>query len=294
VPLAVTSDVHANQFLPRSTVAEVQKLILEDLLDARSLLPDNTMNTRASKYAAAALLARVYLYGRDWQQAENYSSEVMDANKFSLVPSLKDVFSATSNETIFQVQPVQTYSTSEGINFIPAAGTTPTYILTDLLKAAFEPGDLRKIAWVDSINIGLQTFHYPYKYKIKNGNPAATENKVLLRLGEIILIRAEARAHLGKNMAAVEDINRIRSRAGLSMVALNSPTAECLETIFREWRVELMFEDSNYWLLLKRTNRSGEVLSPLNLTNWQPTDTLYPIPSSEIQKDPNLGQNVGY
>ena len=54
-----------------------------------------------------------------------------------------------------------------------------------------------------------------------------------------------------------------------------------------------MVEWGHRWLDLKRWNLQGQVLSPLK-PDWQMTDNLYPIPAQELERDPNLDQNLGY
>jgi hypothetical protein len=282
--------------LARSPVPAVEQLIEKDLVDAWGLLPDATSNTTPDKWAAAALLARFYCYHQNWSQAEMFATKVITKDKFVLVTSLDSVFSATSRETIFQLATVlSNNSSAEGATFIPpGAGTIPTFMLTDFLLTAFEPGDLRRVSWVKGVTVSGQTYYYPYKYRIRTSQSAATEYNVVLRLAEQYLVRAEARAKQNNNTGAIEDINVIRSRAGLSPVPANSTPAECLAAVDKERRVELFSEWGHRWFDLKRTNNIDNVLLPIKGTNWQPTDQFYPIPFSEIQKDPFLVQNQGY
>jgi len=58
--------------------------------------------------------------------------------------------------------------------------------------------------------------------------------------------------------------------------------------------VELFAEWGHRWLDLKRTGSADSVLYSLKAPNWQSTDSLYPIPQTEIQNDPQLTQNAGY
>jgi hypothetical protein len=116
---------------------------------------------------------------------------------------------------------------------------------------------------------------------------------MVLRLAEQYLIRAEARARLGKVPESQADINAIRSRSGLSNTTAADPAALLL-AIEKERQVELFSEWGHRWLDLKRTGRADAVLGAEKPTDWQPTDALYPIPQNEILSNPLLTQNLGY
>jgi hypothetical protein len=106
------------------------------------------------------------------------------------------------------------------------------------------------------------------------------------------LIRAEARARQHNLAGAKPDINMIRSRAGLGIN--NSPDeASLLLAIEQERRIELFAEWGHRWLDLKRTGRASAVLG-LVKPGWSAEDMLFPIPQSELDKNPFLVQNPGY
>ena len=147
--------------------------------------------------------------------------------------------------------------------------------------------------WVKSVTIAGKPYNYPNKYKIRAVSQPAMENIVVFRLAELYLLRAEARAHQNNSIGAIEDINIIRQRAGLPLLPANSSAEECLTFVEKERRVEL-FCEGHRWFDLKRTNRIQEVMLSVKDTNWQSTDQLYPVPLSELQKNPYLDQNPGY
>ena len=107
------------------------------------------------------------------------------------------------------------------------------------------------------------------------------------------MIRAEARVQQGNISGAQEDLNAVRSRAGLAETTA-SDQASLLLAIEQERKVELFAELGHRWFDLRRTNRASVILSPLK-AEWQDTDMLYPIPVAEFLNNPNLGnQNLGY
>ena len=116
---------------------------------------------------------------------------------------------------------------------------------------------------------------------------------MVIRLAEIYLIRAEARAHQNNIAGAQSDINAIRGRAGLANTAAADQNSLLL-AIEKERKLELFTEWGHRWFDLKRTNRSDAVLGPVKAPGWQSTDALYPIPFTEIQNNRNVTQNPGY
>jgi hypothetical protein len=114
-------------------------------------------------------------------------------------------------------------------------------------------------------------------------------------LAEQYLIRAEARAQLGNVAGAQSDINSIRTRAGLTNT-LATDKNSLLLAIEQERKVELFVEQAHRWLDLIRTGRADVILAPTKGSSWVSTDSLYPIPQSQITNDPGMmgAQNPGY
>ncbi len=201
------------------------------------------------------------------------------------------MFINTSNETILQAFNT-TGVTQLGIRFIPSSATTPTFVLYDTLANTFETGDQRKVNWAKSISYSGKTYYYPFKYKLRAGT-AGNEFTVVLRLAELYLIRAEARAQQSNTSGALTDINLVRQRAGLSILPAGTTQASLILALEHERWVELFTEWGDRWFNLKRTNRIATVL-PLIKPNWKEFQKLYPIPAFEITANQNLIQNPGY
>jgi hypothetical protein len=296
VPLVLGTNAEVNALLPRTPTGQVYVQIIADLEAARDALAGSQLNTRPTSYAAQALLARVYLHIQNWGKAEEMASAVINSGQFALPGDLSTVFKEYSKEIIFQWAPVQDKMNSgEGLIFIPLGSLRPNYTLnTTGLLTAFEPGDLRWSNWVKSVTIGTQPYHYPHKYKLSSSSGTIEEYNVVLRLAEQYLVRAEALARQNKIAEAVNDINSIRTRAGLAAKATTISSEQCLQAIEQERRIELFAEWGHRWFDLKRTNRANTVLSAAKGSNWHTNDQLYPIPFSELETDPNLEQNTGY
>lgn len=297
VPLILTTDYQKNARMSRTPANEVYEQMVTDLTEAAEILPsvyESGTRARVTKWAAKALLARVYLYLKRWDNAEVMASEVINAGIFTL-PALTDVFLKTSSETILHLQPVNTvWNTWEGRDFLPASSNeTPKYILTERMLQSFEVNDNRKAVWVGSRVFNGQALQYPVKYKVYGSGAPLTEYYIVLRLAEQYLIRAEARAHKLDLAGGLTDLNMIRLRAGLAGAAA-SDTSALLSLVEQERQAELFSEWGHRWYDLKRTGRINAVMLAINPTTWQGTDALYPIPSGEILLNPSLIQNAGY
>jgi starch-binding outer membrane protein, SusD/RagB family len=296
VPLVLSTNADVNALLPRAQANKVYKQMETDLLAAFDALPENQSNTTPTRYAAQALLARIYLHLQNWNKAEELASAVINSGQFILQTDLNAVFKRLSKEIIFQWAPVVDKTNApEGLMFVPAnAALRPAYILTKGLLSAFEAGDLRKTNWIKNVKIGTQNYDYPYKYKVYVSSGAPTEYNVVLRLAEQYLIRAEALARQNRVTEAVADINTIRMRAQLPGISTSISSEECFQAIEKERRTELFAEWGHRWFDLKRTNRANDVLPATKGSNWHSNDQLYPIPFSELEAAPNLQQNPGY
>jgi hypothetical protein len=295
VPLILTTDYRKNSTLSRTSVTGINQQIIADLTEAEKLLSGNTAtlnNARPGRMAAAALLARVYLYQQNWAAAEREASTVLQSGIYTLPGDLDAVFQSTSPETIFQlVRPAA--NTAEGAAFVPADATTmPPFILNAPLLQAFAPGDERRQHWLGTNTINGKDYTFPYKYKVRSG-ATVTENNIVLRLAEVYLIRAEARAQQDKLSDALTDLNIIRNRAGLTSLTAATGSAALL-AILQERQTELFAEWGHRWLDLKRTGKANEVLGIFKGAGWQLADALYPVPRAEILLNPLLTQNPGY
>ena len=317
VPLTTTIDYSVNATAARMPAGEVFAQIVADLANAEGLLSYNFVDvtdtamtserTRPTKWAAAALLARTYLYLSKYDSAEAQSTLVINNsnNLFQLCGTLDSVFLMNNSEAIWQIPPVQPASniaTPEGRFFIltkaPGGGSdNNNATISTQLRNAFDSGDLRKTHWIKGYTKGSVTYYFPYKYKVYS-TTALSEYSTLLRLAEQYLIRAEARAQQGNSSGAITDLNVIRNRAGLSVYGGATDQASVLNAIHHERQVELFAEMGHRWFDLGRSGTINSVMSVVTPLkgggSWNVTDVLWPIPLTEITNDPNLIQNNGY
>jgi hypothetical protein len=330
VPLATSTDPKVNSLLSRTPKDQVYQQIIQDLNDAEELLNESYLDAtllnstservRPTKWAAAALLARVYLYTGDYSKAEEQSSLVINNTTLfgpiSTVP-LNSVFTKNSKEAIWQIQPTAiNFNTLEAQTMVllspstgPNTSSNPVYLSNNLL-ASLEANDQRAVDgnWVNSRTIGSTIYRFSYKYKVNSSTGVTstsgmTEYFMMLRLGEQYLIRAEARARLGNNLpGAINDLDKIRTRAGLTPIAIFNPgisQSALIDKILHERQVELFCEWGHRWFDLKRTGNIDAVMSVVTPQKaagspWQSYQHLCPIALSELQKAPNLEQTLGY
>lgn len=306
VPLVLGTNYETNAAVPRTASAQVKAQIINDLKEAIALLPvipegtssPNNQRIKPGKWAAAALLARVYLYNEQWQEAEAMASAVIRAGIYHLSENLNDVFLKGSEETIFQLQPVvKTFNTIEGSYFLNNPGSRPVYEATTGLLNSFEADDQRKVNWLKPVS----TYYGIYKYKVLKDS-LQTEYNIVLRLSEQYLIRSEASARQGRIPEALADINYIRKRAQLPALSDTLRQAEVLLAIANERRHEFFAEFGHRFMDLKRWYNTPAHSDPLWLLaeeawrtkkEWQPFKNLWPVPESEIKLN-KLIQNPDY
>jgi hypothetical protein len=305
VPLQLTTDYRITSIASKSSVAEIYSQIVSDLKTAENLLLESYATTgrvRPNKSTVQALLARTYLYQKEWAEAEKYASIIIaKSNMYNLV-AFDDIFKANSNEAIWQLMPPVNTIVSDAALYIPTATNVAPGIVSlnpDVYLNAFEANDKRQTSWVRNYTIGTTTYYYPYKYK--NRTATVTEYSTVFRLAEQYLIRAEARINQGKIDIGISDLNIVRQRPlstginanTLAQLPLNLSQSEALVAVAKERRSELFSEWGHRWFDLKRIERANAVLSLIK-PQWQPTDVLYPIPSNEMSRNQNITQNPGY
>lgn len=287
VPIKTSPTVGVgNLSAKRDPVESVYTQIITDLTFAeKNLTVSTSTKTRASKYAASALLARVYLYQKNYAAAYQEANNVIANGGYTFLDNYASIFAGDgSAETIFEVD-----FTSDDRNRIAEYNFPKTLngryevAPSASIISAFSADDKRLSATIafDGVNA------YSKKY---DDLSTGADNVIVLRLAEMYLIRAEAGTHLDnpviKNIQ--DDINIIRGRAGLGNTT--ATTASSLITaIEEERRLEFAFE-GHRWFDLVRTDRALSVVEGLQ----DARKTLYPIPSSEVLTNDLMIQNPGY
>lgn len=309
IPYLASPDYRANTSAIRMSAKDVvYPMIIKDLLTAQADLSDDypsANRTRVNKSVATAMLARVYLYTGDWANAEKAATEVISNSQYNMENNPDSVFLMGSQETILQLSPNvnSNPNAAEGYLYILEripSGSPAQVSVSDFLYNAFEPGDLRKTAWIGTYTAdGITYYHYAWKYKNDGTTGTTSEYSVVMRLAEQYLIRAEARAQQNNVPDAVDDLNVIRRRAALNPIPNTIAQTDCLNSVMQERRIELMVEWGHRWLDLKRTGMADTIMPEVCAAKggvWKSDWQLYPIPIAQLNADPNMttSQNPGY
>jgi hypothetical protein len=262
-----------------------------------------------------------------YQLAADKANEVIQSGNYSLFPSYNDLHDPAKDngkEFIFQVQYTALISPSYWQSaIVPYNKGISAYdgqsgaIFADLsFVNSYEPGDLRaqeKQFFYTSytlnsdrnttINLGNHYIYKLFDVVAQTSTASSGLNWTLMRYPEILLIYAEASNEVsGPTPAAYTAVNLIRIRAQLPPLA-GLTKDQFREAVWREWYHELAYEDK-VWFLMARTRKVYNLTTGAfdNYVGHQFTygpvlgekDLLFPIPTSEMNTNPNLVQNTGY
>lgn len=301
VPLVDGTDVNKHARAGRIDAGAVYDQMIVDLTTATDQLPlayPTAEKARATRWAALALLARISLYRERWKLAEAYASEVIESGNFSLLDgsAITEVFAEDNAEAIFQLATQQGYPTVSPQLLPTSATTVPQYFLSADLLIDMEADDLRRSNWVGEMTVTVEgeptVYYFPRKYINTATNIVRSEYLNVLRLAELYLIRAEARAQLGNLVGGGNDVTKVRERAGVD-VPMPEAASEMLAVIKRERRLELFMEGNHRFFDLKRWGMLDDEVGSMK-PQWISGSALLPIPEEEIRYNRNMTQNPGY
>ncbi len=279
--------------VPRRPLTEVYEQVFEDLDFAAEHIRTNVVRGLASQASVLAFRARAKLYyyahsGLDshLHEAASLATQVIDNYNLSLTPSFATLFDGNPNsESIFEVNFTEQDRNRLAEYFFPTGlSGRREFAPTTKLYNFFESADQRREASIAMDGNNL----YGIKYSdIETG----ADNVYVLRLAEMHLIRAEANVLLQSSLEqARDDINAIRTRAGLAEIITTSPFL--LQRQVKDMRqLEFAFEGHRWFDLV----RTGEAINELENVH----DTyqyLFPIPLGELLTNFHEGmyQNEGY
>jgi len=320
VPLYLTETTSlTNLGLPRSPVAEVYAQIIADFTAAEAGLPQKYTGAdvgRATQGAAKGMLAKVYLTQGEWQKAVDKCKELMAMETqgvYGLWPNYSDVFliaNKNGKESLFEAQAL---GGGYGEGTALEGYLRPTFDrngfgddpVTQNHYQAYTSRDKRR-----DVNVKLYTTAgtpaapasitfpcYVSKYKdpSSTGNGDGSNNFILLRYADILLMFAEASYELQEGSAdAYTAVNRIRMRAGLADLTPDLTQAQFRDSILQERRLELAFEGHRRYDLVRR-NKLIDAMKAQNPTIVvEPRHYLYPVPQTERDANSLLDQNDNY
>lgn len=316
--------------LTKSTIADVYSLIVADLIFAEANLPvTQSLIGKPTTYAAKTMLADVYLTLGKYAEARDKVNEVIQSNKFSLVPvksktdfqmNLHGPTLLTSTEEIFYFKYsrqigqgnyllwILNHANTGNFNFGGAYAhysdaTNPFYI-------SWDNNDLRKSLW-DKVNFGLgANTLVSSKYIDQNAVEAGGGGNdiPIYRYADALFIFAEASAMASNNptAAGLDALNKIHRRAygkdANTQSTVDFKISDYNATSFRdivlkERAYEFIYEGKR-WYDLKRTGKAAAIINPAKGIVIAEKAYLWPIPISELNfnkaLDPSKDQNPGY
>jgi len=275
-------------FISRNTVEEVYDLVLSDLETAEANLPEEN-GFFATTWAAKAMLARVHLQRREYDEARILANEIIESGYFELADRVDRCFNLDNNnsEDIFAIQvtpqdginDLQTFYASRSFNGRRDIRTRGEF------RALFDPSDERytRLIYEDGAGSGR---YLSGKYKDQFANIS------VIRLAEMYLIRAEGNLLAGGPQVGPntphDDLQILRDRAKAPAAAA-SPT---IDDIMLERKLELAFE-GHFVHDIRRTETTIDQFGPIS---WDADELILPVPQREMDANPGLSgqQNAGY
>lgn len=302
----------------RTSEEEIYAQIISDL-------DENTIKNLPSKSAGAfcgtqgaayGLLAKVYATmgkksERDYSKVVDMCDNVIKQG-YSLVPDFESLWTVDgkfSSESIFEMyfsDAAEQHNWAYWVLLTDVSGDvvvswrrycTPTQ---DLVAKFDKEKDVRYKSSIYWTAVPYDTYwpakNYPLAYKIRQKE----SDIILLRLADILLLKAEALVELNRPKEAMMIVNDIRNRAGLNGLSLSLSVAEARLAVENERQLELLFEGQRWWDLV-RNERMEEVMKTAHDKNgnlrfseipaWR---AKLPIPQAQIDINERLTQNIGY
>lgn len=320
IPLLVTEADNANLAPSKASVDAIYQQITTDLSDAATILPLNypvgNGRGRATKGAANAILAKVYLTREDWQNASDYAKKVIDSHEYSLWDDFADVFKLTSRggkEAIFSVG----FGDAGGaiifwevgqfnVRLLPTAlsadgvqNAQGWQIPTQFLYDSYDVDDRRRSVTFVTEAGGNPIRPYIQKYWDRVAEPTANGSAndfPVIRYADVLLIYAEANNELDNPDVAHEYINMIRKRARFDgtnylntvpdYVGLNKD--DFRNAILEERKLEFVAEGQRWFDLVRMNKLTTEVPKAKPTVTPSADQKSFPIPQREIDLNPNL------
>ena len=303
IPLQLTAFVPGNELTQVDANAVYTQLVGDLTTAETNLSATNAEVGRATKGAAATLLAKVLLTQGDKIGAVTVLNRIISTYGYSLMDPYSDLWGAANEnngESIFEVQFI-----SGGIgqgstftnDFSPSADlqngegfgrNRPTLAMEN----SYEVNDLRfassmGVSYVDN---GGNTViaNYVRKFESNPPNPNDADiNFVVFRYSDVLLMLAEA---LGDSPEGYVEINKVRTRAGLLDIDAATP-GTFDEKLLHERQVELAFENHRWADLLRFGVAAQKVNEAESFIPVSAVRLLFLIPQRELDINSNFSQN---
>lgn len=296
----------------RNTVAEVYTQVIKDLKSAIELM--NTTKTAGflNQQGAKALLARVYLYKGDNENAFNTAVDVINNGEYSLWTNTEYASAWASQGSVEKIWEIINFSSDdwtdrEGIAYLMLEEGYNDIILSKKAATYFteNPNDVRNKVLTSSKEESNITNYgdskvWLLKYPAREGETdVRIGNVTMLRLSEQYLIAAEAAFKRNDQINADKYLNDIRKRANPDAADVTAT----LENILWEKAIEMIGEGHRFYDLLRnnltvdRSTNWANCIIPAKQSvtfNRDYFRAILPIPQSEMNTNKEMEQNPGY
>lgn len=280
----------------RNTVNECFGFMIKDLEEAMPLLKQTTPEdpVYVSQTAAKALLARIYLYMKDYAKAYQYAAEVLKEKPLAKMDKYADIWSDTSNDDV--IWKLKRLVGDETIGTIYwSADNSSAFEASEALIECYDENDIRLRTFIaDGVDREGVQVKRVNKYKGTAANVGLADGK-MLRSSEMQLIMAEAKAQTSLKDASVL-LNTLRTQRIEGWVNKEYSTKEeFTKQLLLERRRELCFEGHRFFDMRRYQQpiTKTSIKKTLEVGNHRWT---MPIPLAEMQGNPVIAgqQNKGY
>ena len=175
------------------------------------------------------------------------------------------------------------------------------------VNSLFPVGDARREAYfykLDDPEWQEAGLAYLYKWRYaRYGSSVAGEvwlsgmdvNRVIFRLADMYLLRAECRVKMDDRVGAEADLNVIRQRAGVEMWPAKNDSGDLKYDIFREREKELLYEGHRYYDVVRngywKTELQGN-FSELSVDDVKDGALYMPVPQTAFSQNDLMIQNA--
>ena len=290
VPLVLTptTTITPDQYVSRASVAAIYQQILKDLTEAETALPEAN-GFFATKYAAAGMLARIYLQMGNYAEAAKAADRVITSGNFQLAATFAKAFPVVQQD---DAPPQPGRNTVEDVFAIQVTNLTGFNAYNEFYGSSSYGGRGDAViaeSWIESTygdNDDRKNFFYDDGDMFTSKYANVYGNVPIIRLAEMYLVRAESNIRLAPaapvgGQTPLADLTKVRQRAGLTT---NSAT---LANILNERKLELAFEGFALHDAKRTQTNIGSV-------PWNANALVFPIPQREIDANTKLVQNPGY
>lgn len=282
----------------RETVSAGYAQVISDLETGIGLMTQ-TENGRFSREGAQAILAKVYLYMEDFENAEIQADAVINSGRFSLYQDSTAWFSSWGpnfgSEDILTL--VNLDVDNLGVNSISGIMDQDGYgdaLATQDLYDAYSPTDYRRAVMIPGDRVDGESDVFFPELKYPTGQLGQDYIKIM-RLSDVYLIRAEARAENGDEDGARADLDAVASLRDPNYVPSTATGDDLIDVILDERRKELAFEGDRVYDLIRRKKTWTKTRTfETEQVSWDNPQLVNPIPRVELDVNSNMVQNAGY